>query len=289
MMKKIMIGLCIITAAMSLTACRKVQKQANIGSGEVLKEETAGRRNEDNASGESTDKTDLAQKMSQLAGKEPLQQPDNMKEAKSAHAGPGEGTPGERAAAALEQALIKGQTFQIGSDAIGSGYGEIYCFLEDHSYYWFASELGDLDRQVQNRRVVFRSGTWSVEPTVPHGEVKPEEYTELLMTQSVVDIEMGGESLQDTVTGGWFLEGAALNRESLTDESWLEISFQSGTVYINGDPAYPVSIPLTNHPDMYFWLERYAAQDPGMVNGGQVISIDYVYDQVNAVDRKSVV
>lgn len=278
-MKKIMLGLCIIMAAMSLTACQRVWKQADTGGREVSKEEGADREKEGR---ENTNPADPVQKTSQSAGKVSLEPPGKVKTTGSAH---GAGTPGKRAAAALEQALIKGQTFQIGSDSIGSGYGEIYCFLEDGSYYWFASQFGSTEPYPQLRRTVFQSGTWRVEPAIPHGEIKPEEYTELLLTQPVVDTEVGGQNWQDPMGEGWFLEGAFLTRESLRDEDWQEISLQSGTVYISGDPAYPVSIPLTNNPDMYLWLKNYAVRDAAMVNGTQGIGIDMVYDQVNAVSQ----
>ena len=255
-MKKIGIVFFIMVLAMSLTACRNMQGIQNAGAGKGQSEET-----------------------------EHITETPRPKEESAIPTAPASDTAGEKAARALEQALIQGQTFQIGSDSIGSGYGEIYCFLEDRSYYWFASEFGGTDRYPQNRRMVFQSGTWRVEPTVPHGEEKPEDYTELLLTQPVVDTEVGGQDWQDPMTGGWFLEGAVLNRESLKDESWMEISFQSGTVYIDGDPAYPVSILLTDNSDMYLWLKNYAAQDAAMVNGGQRIGIDYVYDQVNAVSE----
>ena len=286
-MKKTELSFIIIILAISLTACRYAQAGGNAGTGKGRTENARTEEERTKKAGREDARTEDARteesQARETAGLALIPPREAKTDSPAGESGvPGTQTaetPGEKAARALEQELIKGRTFQVGSDTIGAKYGEIYCFLEDHRFFWFAGEGGDRWESTDRSRTVFRAGTWAVTPAEPYGEVKQEDYTELLVTLRARDVEEGGRPFRDPTTGGWLLEGAELKRDAIvTNEEYDEISKWEDTIYIAGDPVYPVSIPLTDSVETWSWLERYAALDPDRVAGGR-ISIGYALEQ----------
>lgn len=139
----------------------------------------------------------------------------------------------EAAAPAIRQALLDGQVFQKDSDTIGSGYGEIFYFAEDGSYFWFASQYED---QGETDHCRFQAGTWKTQNAGSGNGM------ELILTLQTAD---------------WLEGGTPTRKKGQGEAEHHDIHIQDGTVSIAGSPFYPVGTPLTD-PRMLPWLKTYA-------------------------------
>ena len=168
---------------------------------------------------------------------------------------------GENPALLITDALKQGAVYQKDSDTVGSGYGEIFYFTGDGEYFWFASQYGLEASGGEPLDCRFQYGTWEVQEAVPHGEIAPDNYTELILQVKVSDWLKGGSWKQDEMDGLFYLEEAVPVRKAYPDEQeYHEISIQEGTVTIYGSPFYPVNTPLTDE-DMLPWLRDYVKDE----------------------------
>ena len=62
---------------------------------------------------------------------------------------------------AIRSRLIEDKVYQLGSEAVGSGYSYVYIFLEDGKYYYFNTEYGYTT--AINDACEFAYGEWKVE------------------------------------------------------------------------------------------------------------------------------
>lgn len=167
----------------------------------------------------------------------------------------------EGLAPSIADVLKQGAVYQKDSDTVGSGYGEIFYFTGDGEYFWFAGQYGLEASGGEPLDCRFQYGTWEVQEAVPHGEVDPGDYTELILQVKVSDWLEGGFWKQDEMDGLFYLEEAVPVRKASTDEQeYHEISIQEGTVTIYGSPFYPVQTPLTGE-DMLPWLRAYVKDE----------------------------
>ena len=163
------------------------------------------------------------------------------------------------------KALMEGQVFQKGSDTIGAGYGEIIYFVEDGSYFWFASQYEDdssyfwFARRYESEEIYkeeiyegaeecrFRAGTWQLEEAGCHEGMNPGGGMDIALTTEIAD---------------WIIDGKAARIISQQTPDYHEIHIQDGTIYIGGFPFYPVGTALTADPAMLPWLWDYVKDDP---------------------------
>ena len=186
---------------------------------------------------------------------------------------------GENPALFITNVLKQGAVYQQDSDTVGSGYREIFYFTEDGECFWFASQYGLESSGGEPLDCRFQYGTWEVQETVPHGEIDPGNYTELILQVKVSDWLKGGAWRQDETDGLFYLEEAIPVRKTYADEqAYYEISIQEGTVTIYGSPFYPVKTPLTDE-DMLPWLRAYVKDE---VPAEYSLSIDEMADRAAA-------
>ncbi len=186
---------------------------------------------------------------------------------------------GEGLALSIADALKQGAVYQKDSDTVGSGYGEIFYFTGDGEYFWFASQYGLEASGGRSLDCRFQYGTWEVQEAVPHGEVDPGNYTELILQVKVSDWLEGGSWKQDEMDGLFYLEEAVPVRKTYPDEQeYHEISIQEGIVTIYGSPFYPVQTPLTEE-DMLPWLRAYVKDE---VPAEYSLSIDEMAEKAAA-------
>ena len=185
----------------------------------------------------------------------------------------------EGLAPSIADVLKQGAVYQKDSDTVGSGYGEIFYFTGDGEYFWFASQYGLEASGGRPLDCRFQYGTWEVQEAVPHGEVDPGNYTELILQVKVSDWLEGGSWKRDEMDGLFYLEEAVPVRKTYPDEQeYHEISIQEGTVTIYGSPFYPVKTPLTDE-DMLPWLRAYVKDE---VPAEYSLSIDEMAEKAAA-------
>lgn len=153
---------------------------------------------------------------------------------------------------AMTQYLIRQQTFQRNASAIGAGYDAAYCFLADHTFYWFASQHGEEAIPADNRQCRLKYGEWQVKEG------------RLLLTLDTSDwLEKGRWGL-DNWSGAYFLDGGVFVRydrlASLSEE--YAIAEGQGCLVIGEEHYYPADLPLKDNDRMISWLKGWFSKEP---------------------------